>query len=226
MRTLLFLFFLAFFASCDNGHNISVPIEQKPVVEEYTKLDTNIVVPTSDDRISWQKPDEVIRLLGDLKGETVADIGAGGGYFAFKLARKAEKVIAEEIDTTMIRYMNAVAAGFSEDIQNRFETRLGTESDPNLAEDEVDNIIIINTLTYIDNKKEYLEGLKKGLKIGGTLMIVDFKMKRLAPALDAPDVSDRLAHYEVENLVTDAGFVITKSDDTTLDYQYIVVAQY
>ena len=55
-------------------------------------------------------------------------------------------------------------------------------------------------------------------------MIVDYKMKRLA--IDGPDVSERMPHYEIENLVTDAGFTITASDDTTLEYQYIVVAQY
>ena len=46
----------------------------------------------------WQKPNLVIELLGDLQDKTIADIGAGVGYFSFRLAEKANRVIAIEID--------------------------------------------------------------------------------------------------------------------------------
>ena len=48
-------------------------------------------------RAQWQKPDEVIASLGPLDGKTVADIGAGTGYFAFPIAKKAAKVMAIDI---------------------------------------------------------------------------------------------------------------------------------
>lgn len=223
MRLLLIIQLLLLFIACENGGNPPVSIENA-IVEPATKLDTNLVVPTNDDRIGWQKPDEVINMLGDLQGETVADIGAGSGYFSFRLALKAAKVIAEDIDPNMIQLMDAFAADLPESIKNKIETRLGKENDANLAEDEVDNVIIINTISYIDDKKEYLEQLKKGLKKGGKLMIVDFKMKRLA--IDGPAVEDRVPHHVIENLVTEVGYTIKKSDDTTLEYQYIVVAEY
>ncbi len=54
-------------------------------------------------RAEWQKPEWVIEQLGDLTGKTVADIGAGTGYFAFRIARKAKKVIAIDIDE---RFLN------------------------------------------------------------------------------------------------------------------------
>lgn len=209
--------------ACESGSNSPVPVENV-IIEPTAKLDTNLVVPTNDDRIGWQKPDQVINILGDLQGETVADIGAGSGYFAFRLALKAAKVIAQDIDPNMIQLMDAFAADLPENIQNKFETRLGKANDANLEEDEVDNVIIINTISYIDNKKAYLEKLKKGLKKGGKLMIVDFKMKRLS--IDGPPVTDRVPHHVIENLVTEAGYTITESDDTTLEYQYIVVAEY
>src|SRR5256885_9385708 len=49
-------------------------------------------------RAQWQKPDEIIAGLDPLDGKTVADIGAGTGYFAFPIAKKAAKVIAIDID--------------------------------------------------------------------------------------------------------------------------------
>ena len=223
LRFIVLFYCVLLLAACDNGQDPTPIIESQPTLES-TKLDTNLVVPTNDDRIGWQKPDEVIKLLGDLKGESVADIGAGSGYFAFRLALKADKVIAEEIDPNMIQLMDAIASDLPDNIQNKFETRLGTVTDPNLAEDEVDNIIIVNTIIYIDDKIGYLKNLKKGLKKGGRLMIVDYKMKRLP--IDAPEVDQRLPHYQVENLMSDAGYKIIASDDTTLDYQYIVVAEY
>ena len=215
---------LCLLASCESGNNNLSKTIPKQISETPTKLDTNLVVPVNDDRIGWQKPEEVIKMLGDLEGESVADIGAGTGYFAFRLAQKADKVIALDIDPNMIQLMDVFAADLPSRIQDKFETRLAGEHDSNLKEDEVDNIIIINTITYISDRMQYLQDLKKGLKKGGLLMIVDFKMKRLA--IDGPENSDRMPHYQIENLVSDAGYTIVASDDTTLEYQYIVVAQY
>lgn len=209
--------------ACENGNNVASPIQIDEVNNE-AKLDTNLVVPVNKDRIGWQKPDEVIKVLGDLAGESVADIGAATGFFAFRLALKADKVIALDIDPNMIQLMDAFVADLPENIQNKFETRMAAKNDANLTEDEVDNIIIINTIAFIDNKKKYLQDLKKGLKKGGKLLIVDFKMKRLA--IDGPDRSDRVPHHQIEDLMIDAGYSIIKSDDTTLDYQYIVLGQY
>lgn len=225
MKLVFSLFILLLTVACESGNNVTsqVDVDKVEVLAE-AKLDTNLVVPVNDDRIGWQKPDEVIKVLGELEGESVADIGAGTGYFAFRLALKAEKVIALDIDPNMIQLMEAIEADFPENIQNKFETRLAGINDANLEEDEVDNIIIINTIAFIGDKKKYLQNLKKGLRKGGKLMIVDYKMKRLA--IDGPDLSDRVPHYQIENLMLDAGYTIIKSDDTTLDYQYIVVGQY
>ena len=49
-------------------------------------------------RDAWQKPDQVIALLGDIKGKTVVDIGAGSGYFTFRLAEKGARVVAADVD--------------------------------------------------------------------------------------------------------------------------------
>ncbi len=83
--------------------------------------------------------------------------------------------------------------------------------------------MIINTFSFIQNKEEYLETILKDLKPKGKIFIVDFKMKNLP--IDAPNKSQRLPMYKLEELIEKAGFVNTKSDDTMLDYQYIVIAE-
>jgi cyclopropane fatty-acyl-phospholipid synthase-like methyltransferase len=60
------------------------------------------------DRATWQKPDEVVKALGLSGGETVVDLGAGSGYFTFRLAQVLPrgKVIAEDVEAEMIRHIH------------------------------------------------------------------------------------------------------------------------
>ena len=59
----------------------------------------------NEDRSAWQKPDEVIALLGDLNGKTVMDIGAGSGYFTFRMAAKGARVIAADVDQRFLDFI-------------------------------------------------------------------------------------------------------------------------
>ncbi|MCC6413823.1 MAG: DUF1698 domain-containing protein, partial [Saprospiraceae bacterium] len=78
----------------------------------------------SKDRVIWQKPDMVIARLGDLRGKTVADIGAGSGYFTFRLVPKAKKVIGIDIDPRFITFMDSVKVRLPKQYQDQFESRL------------------------------------------------------------------------------------------------------
>ena len=60
----------------------------------------------SADRNEWQKPDEVIRFLGDLKNKTIIDIGAGTGYFEFKMNEPSAKIIAADVDEQLTKTAN------------------------------------------------------------------------------------------------------------------------
>jgi 2-polyprenyl-3-methyl-5-hydroxy-6-metoxy-1,4-benzoquinol methylase len=58
------------------------------------------------ERIKTQKPDEAIALLGDIKGKTIMDIGAGTGYFAFRMQKKGAKVIAADVDERFQNFLS------------------------------------------------------------------------------------------------------------------------
>ncbi len=178
---------------------------------------------TNTDRVIWQKPDVIMTLLGDMTDKTVADIGAGTGFFAMRMASRAKKVIAIDIDQQFIRYLDSVKMlEIPEQFQSRLETRLASPNAPNLRPGEVDMVIIVNTFMYIKNRAEYLRLLRTGMTEGGKLLIVDFKRKRTPIG---PPSEIRLPIHIVEEALYEAGYKNITTNDTVLDYQYIVMAE-
>ncbi|MBK9018235.1 MAG: class I SAM-dependent methyltransferase [Saprospiraceae bacterium] len=172
----------------------------------------------------WQKPEVVIGKMGDLSNKTVADIGAGSGFFSRRLAQQAKRVIAVELDPRFIQFMDSIKlVELKPEYQKRFETRLGLPNDPRLKPGEADIVLVVNTYIYIQNRVEYLKNLLNVLPEGGKIIVVDFKKKRMPIKYPKADV--RLELYEVENELEAAGFSNFRSDDCSLDYQYIVMAE-
>ncbi|MBK7406649.1 MAG: class I SAM-dependent methyltransferase [Saprospirales bacterium] len=195
-----------------------------PSPGEESSFEERLAAYESKDRVFWQKPDLVIDLLGDLSEKTVADIGAGSGYFARRMAYKAKHVIAIDINEQFIEFMDSIKlVELPTEIQDRFETRLATPRDSKLSNGEADVVIFVNTYIYIPNRVEYLSRLKEGVKPGGKIVIVDFKKKRM-PIENPPDEL-RLPLHQVENELEEAGYRWLASDDTSLNYQYIVIGE-
>ena len=92
-----------------------------------------------------------------------------------------------------------------------------------VRENEADVVLIINTVAYIKDAESYFKNLKKGLKPDGQIMIIDYKMKRLP--INAPPKSERIYLDVVEELLIKSGYEILQTDDTSLDYQYIIIAR-
>lgn len=124
-------------------------------------------------RDAWQQPDRVIAALGLKPGMKVADIGAGTGYFSSRLARHATAptVYAVDIEPSMVKYLSARAT--KEGVKNLLAVQAG-ESSPNLPE-PVDVVLIVDTYHHIPNRVAYFTALRKSLRPGGVLAIVDFR---------------------------------------------------
>lgn len=175
----------------------------------------------SKDRGIWQKPELVISLLGDLDNKTVADIGAGTGYFTFRMVPRAKKVIGIDIDERFISFLDSVKVRLPERYRKRFESRLAKPDDPLLNPGEADDVIIVNTYGYIQNRVKYLKTLAEGIAPGGQLLIIDFKKNNLP--IGPPD-QFKVALSQAEKELVTAGFNIVKIDKDALDYQYIILA--
>jgi cyclopropane fatty-acyl-phospholipid synthase-like methyltransferase len=170
-------------------------------VERYAK--------TFDDpaRDAWQMPDHVIGALGLTAGQSVADIGAGTGYFSVRLARAAgsPKVFAVDIEPAMVAYLQRRAT--QEGLKNVVPIRASADR-ANLPE-AVDAVLIVDTYHHIPNRVAYFTELKKSLKRGGKVAIVDFK--KGAP--DGPPEEFRFTAEQITGELGKAGLQLQAQHD-------------
>ncbi len=219
--------------SCQDGQSVESPFDnsERPNIEAIsnTGSSNNSSDGIKEDyintnRVLWQKPEMIIQLMGNIGDKVIADLGAGGrGFFSLRLASKAQKVIALDTDATAIKSLDTIRQlQLPEDVQPRLEVRLTPSDSPNLKENEVDIVFMSNVYIYLSNRIEYMQKLRSLLKEGGKVMIVDFKKKRTPIG---PNSTFRVPLYIVEEELEEAGFKNIQSNDTALDYQYIVIAE-
>ena len=171
------------------------------------------------ERDEWQKPDAVIKSL-DLKQDTiVADIGSATGYFPVRFARALPKgrVYGIDIEKSMVDYLNERAG--REGMPN-LSSILGKPDDPKLPE-PVDMVFICNTYHHIEDRQVYFEKLKKNLRAGARLVIVDFIKGKLP--VGPPDQMKLTPDELISELSALEYRLIQKLE--VLPYQYVLIFQ-
>lgn len=178
----------------------------------------------SDDRVSWQKPDEVISLLGDINGKTIVDIGSGTGYFTFRLVKKGANVIAVDVSE---KFLDGIKKK-KEELQltdQQLELRKVPYDSPQIKSGEADAVIIVNTYHHIEDRPVYFRKVSTGLKENGVLMVVDFFKKEFENPPPGPPISMKLKKEKVIEELKLAGFTSFKIDTEMLEFQYIIFAR-
>ena len=172
----------------------------------------------SPERDKWQKPEDVIDLLGEINNKTIMDIGAGTGYFAFRMAARGANVIAADVDD---RFLTYIEDKNKRNDGNQVIIRKTKYDDPLLKAEEVDHVIIVNTYHHIDDRVEYFKKVAQGLKEDGSLMIVDYK-KEESP--NGPPLKHRMAAESVVKELKETGFKDIQTNKKLLENQYIIIA--
>jgi 2-polyprenyl-3-methyl-5-hydroxy-6-metoxy-1,4-benzoquinol methylase len=184
-------------------------------------FDTLVARFESPDRAAWQKPEAVIAALGDLKDKTVMDLGAGTGYFSFRLAAAGARVIAADVDPRFQKYIEQRLAT-DKPANGTVVTRQLAYDSPGLAKAEADRVLIVDVFHHIEQRADYLRKLRDGLKADGELVIVDFKK---TPTPEGPPVGMRIDPAQVASELAAAGFKDITSDNALLPYQYLIKAR-
>jgi ubiquinone/menaquinone biosynthesis C-methylase UbiE len=149
-------------------------------------------------------------------GSSVADIGAGAGWFTIRLARRVGPngiVYAQDIQRQMLEAIRRRVA--REGLQN-VQTRLGTGSMPNLPAASLDAVLVVDVYPEVDNRVSFLRNLATALEPGGRIGIVNYKAGQGGPG---PDI--RIDSAAVEADARAAGLRILARE--TLTYQYLLV---
>jgi ubiquinone/menaquinone biosynthesis C-methylase UbiE len=170
-------------------------------------------------RDAYQKPDEVLRALALRGGETVADIGSGSGYFTLRLAAAvgpSGRVYGVDVDPDMVRHLNRRVrdAGVPNVV-----SILSAPDDPLLPDASVDRFFVCDTWHHIEDQAKYLTLMKRMLRPGGEVVMLDFK-KEATPM--GPPLEMRIARDALVKQMQAAGFRLA-AEHTFLPYQYFLV---
>ena len=172
------------------------------------------------DREAWQKPDQIMDALAVADGASVADIGAGAGWFTIQLARRVGpngKVFAQDVQRQMLE---AIRRRVSREGLQNVETRLGAGSNPNLPTGGLDAVLVVDVYPEVDDRVAFLRNLAAALKRNGRIGIVNYKPGRGGPGPVGAEGS-RVEAAVVEADARAAGLrVLTRAQ---LPYQYLLV---
>ena len=171
------------------------------------------------EREDEENPDLAMRLIRVQRGQTVADLGAGSGYYTRRLARAVGdtgKVYAVDIQQGMLDLLQAALA--RERIANVVPV-LGGVDDPRLPADSLDLILMVDVYHEFSQPQTMLQRMKIALKPGGRLVLLEYRG-------EDPDVPIRPEHKmtkaQVKLEVEHEGFKQQRVYDD-LPWQHLIV---
>ena len=171
------------------------------------------------ERESEEAPDAALDAIGIPRGATVADVGAGVGYFTWRIAGRvgpSGKVYANDIQPRMLDQLKKNVAAHQ---LSNVETVLGTEDDPKLPRDRMDLVLLVDVYHEFSQPQKMLQGIRDSLKPDGRLVLLEYRK-------EDPAVPIRIEHKmtieEVKAEIVPEGFRFEKSLET-LPRQHILI---
>jgi ubiquinone/menaquinone biosynthesis C-methylase UbiE len=172
------------------------------------------------EREKEEDPAKLLKALNLKEGMTVADVGAGSGYHAFRMAKTVGakgKILAVDIQQEMIDLM---AARKKKDKVENVELILSTEKDPKLPAGKVDLIMMVDVYHEFEFPYEMAEKMVAALKPGGRLVFVEFRLEdRTVPI----KLVHKMAERQVIKEMAEFKELEHKETIKTLPWQHVII---
>jgi tRNA A58 N-methylase Trm61 len=171
------------------------------------------------EREAEEPPAKVLEALELRPGEVVADLGAGSGYFTFRMAPKvgpAGRVLAVEIQEPMLNALRARVAALK---ASNVQVIKGSETDPHLPVNGVDLVLLVDVYHELAYPFEVLSKVRDALKPDGHVVFVEYRKED--PKVQIKEVH-KMSVVQLEREMRVAGFVRVRTVET-LPLQHIVI---
>jgi ubiquinone/menaquinone biosynthesis C-methylase UbiE len=170
-------------------------------------------------RNTEEHPGQVLDALQLHHGEVVADLGAGSGYFTFRMAPlvgNTGKVLAVDVQNEMLQTLRQHATAMK--ITN-VQVIKGTETNPNLPSNTVDLVLLVDVYHELAYPREVMERVRESLKPKGQVVFVEYRK-------EDPSVQIKAVHkmsvQQLEKEMNAVGFARMRINEA-LPLQHIVV---
>ena len=174
---------------------------------------------TRPEREAEEHPGVALDEIGIAKGSTVADIGAGSGFYSILLAERvgpAGKVYANDIQPGMLDLLRTSVA--AKGLKNVVAV-LGSESDPKLPANSIDLELLVDVYHEFSHPQQMVRKLRESLKPDGRLVLLEYRA-------EDPKVPIRPEHkMTVEQVIAELkpdGFKLIKRSEK-LPWQHILI---
>ena len=183
------------------------PSEPRERTRSIPTASENVAFFNRPEREAEERSDALVEALEIPAGGTIAEIGAGTGYFTWRLARRAGtagKVIAVDIQQRMLDL--AAETVRQHDLVN-VEYVLGSETDPRLSPRSIDMVFIAHTYHEFSQPEAIMEAIRRSLKPAGRLVVVEYaKENPRAPA----SALHKMSFDEIREEIEPMGFELER----------------
>ena len=171
----------------------------------------------ADDRDEWQHPERVVEALAIVPGQSIADLGSGGGYFTFRLADAVGpdgRVYAVDVDAEMNERLEGIAR---ERGASNVTVVLADFDDPKIPQ-LVDLIFTSNTYHHIEARVPYFERAARYLGPSGRLAVVEYKRRGFVHRILGHATEENVIRSELEQ----AGYTLA-ADHDFIEQQHFLI---
>jgi len=165
------------------------------------------------DRDAREQPDRVLDSLKLTPQMTVADVGAGTGYFTLRLAKRVAHVIATDVQSQMLERLRARLGGAT-----NVELIRAGDHDAALPARCCDLVLMVDVYHELSDPPVIIAGIKRALKPGGRLVLVEYRGEDPAVAIK-PEHKMTLAQLKLE--LGGLGFRFVESNEMLPDQRIV-----